>query len=85
MGADAALWKVTGWLARNDVGFVLLSESAGEGNCEGFVDKKTFEHNLKSWLDDHRDDDSEVTKQLLAWVDDLPWVDDDYLRVFIWS
>ena len=84
MGADAALWKVTGRLQRDDIGFQLLAQSAGEGGCAGFVDKDDFEANLKTWLEANRDDDPAATKQLLAWVEDLPWIEDDYLRVFVW-
>ena len=86
MGADAALWQVTGWLDSNRIGFRLLADSAGEEGGEGFVDKDTFDETLKDWLENHRDDDPKATRELLAWVDNLPWLDVDppYLRVFIW-
>ena len=84
MGADAALWKVTGWLDRNRVGFRLLADSAGENGGEGYVSKDTFDENLEIWLDDNRDDDPEVTRELLEWVKALPWRDDGVLQVFVW-
>ena len=45
----------------------------GEDGGEGYVYKDNFDQTLAEWLANHRDDDPEVTKDLEAWVADLPW------------
>jgi len=82
MGYDIGVYDVN-WLKRPEgVAYDYLPDMAayfmavGEGNAYGTLEKAAVVEHAPEWAEDN-ELDTEQRRELLAWVDSLPWDEDD--------